>query len=342
MLSTSNLKSAQAATYFEKDDYYSQEQGPNRSRWFGQGAEQLNLSGSVEQETFQQVLQGKSPEGQPLFSRRIDIAIRRAATDFTFSAPKSVSVAALVQGDSRVIQAHHTAVDRALHVLEERYAQTRVTTETGRRTVQTGNLVAAVFPHGTSREAEPQLHSHCVVMNATQLENGSWYSFSNDSAIMNKKLLGQIYQNELAVELKKAGYEIEQREHGQFDIKGYSPELLETFSTRRAQIEALVAEWKASGKTVRDTDGHPIRSELLLREVANLQTRKVKPQIIEAGQLLQNWQAVLAMKGLSLPELPVEQVATEEPQNNPKHSRCHYRCDLPLRRTRCHLQNHRH
>ena len=165
MLSTSNLKSAQAATYFEKDDYYSQVEGPNQSRWVGEGAERLNLNGGVEQETFQQVLQGKSPDGQPLFSRRTDPTTRRAATDFTFSAPKSVSVAALVQGDQRVIQAHHAAVDRALQVLEERYAQTRVTTENGRQTVQTGNLIAAIFPHGTSREAEPQLHSHCVVMN---------------------------------------------------------------------------------------------------------------------------------------------------------------------------------
>ena len=311
MLSTSNLKSAQAATYFEKDDYYSHEEGPNESRWFGVGAEQLQLTGGVKQETFQQVLNGKAPDGQPLFSRKIDPAKRRAATDFTFSAPKSVSVAALVQGDRRVVEAHRRAVDRTLQVLEDRYSETRVTTDIGRRTVKTGNLIAAIFPHGTSREAEPQLHSHCVVMNATQLKNGGWYSFLNDSAIMNKKLLGQIYQNELAVELKKIGYEVEQREHGQFDIKSYSPELLETFSTRRGQIESLMAKWRASGKVVRDADGKAIRSELLLREVANLKTRKAKPQIVEAGQLLQSWQSVLAMRGMRLPELPGEQAAVE-------------------------------
>ena len=149
-------------------------------------------------------------------------------------------------------------------------------------------------------------------MNATQLENGSWYSFSNDSAIMNKKLLGQVYQNELAVALKKIGYEVEQRAHGQFDIKGYSPELLKTFSTRRGQIEALMEQWQASGKTVRDAEGNRIQSDLLLREVANLQSRKAKPQIIEAGQLLQSWRAVLAMQGLSLPELPGAMRAVEE------------------------------
>ena len=128
---------------------------------------------------------------------------RRAATDFTFSAPKSVSVAGLVQGDSRVIEAHHLAVERTLAILEERYAETRVMTANGRRIVGTGNIIAAVFAHGTSREAEPQLHSHCVVMNATQIENGRWYGLLNDSAISNKKLLGQIYQNELACELKR-------------------------------------------------------------------------------------------------------------------------------------------
>ena len=311
MLSTSNLKSAQAASYFEKDDYYSHEDGPNHSRWVGKGAEQLDLVGGVDQETFQELLKGKSAGGQPLFSRRINPEKRRAATDFTFSAPKSVSVAALVQGDQRVVEAHRMAVDRTLQVLEERFAQTRVTTETGRQTVRTGNLIAAVFPHGTSREAEPQLHSHCVVINATQLENGSWYSFSNDSAIMNKKLLGQVYQNELAVALKKIGYAVEQRAHGQFDIQGYSPELLKTFSTRRGQIEALMAQWQASGKTVRDAEGNRIQSDLLLREAANLQTRKAKPQIVEAGQLLQSWRAVLAMQGLSLPELPGEETGKQ-------------------------------
>ena len=304
MLSSSNLKSAQASSYFEKDDYYSKEEGPGGSRWLGKGATWLGLEGGVDQEQFTQILRGQSPDGAVLFSRKLDQSKRRAATDFTFSAPKSVSVAGLVQGDDRVIEAHQLAVERTLAILEDRYAETRVMTANGRRIVGTGNIIAAVFAHGTSREAEPQLHSHCVVMNATQIENGRWYGLLNDSAISNKKLLGQIYQNELAFELKQMGYEIEQREHGQFDIKGYSEELLKTFSTRRGQIETLMAEWKESGRVVRDADGNAINSEVLLREAANLKTRKVKPQVTEAGELLQNWKAVLAMRGLELPPIP--------------------------------------
>ena len=312
MLSSSNLKSAQASSYFEKDDYYSNEEGPGGSRWLGKGAERLGLAGGVEQAQFTEILKGKAPNGELLFSRKLNQKKRRAATDFTFSAPKSVSVAGLVQGDERVVAAHHLAVERTLAILEDRYAETRVMTAQGRRIVGTGNIIAAVFAHGTSREAEPQLHSHCVVMNATQIENGRWYSLLNDSAIANQKLLGQIYQNELACELKSIGYEIERREHGQFDIKGYSEELLKTFSTRRGQIEALVAEWQASGKVIRDADGRPLRTDALIREAANLKTRKAKPQITAAGELLQNWQAVIAMKGLALPPIPGEQTQASE------------------------------
>ncbi|MEO1445125.1 MAG: MobF family relaxase [Cyanobacteria bacterium J06635_11] len=322
MLSSSNLKSGQADSYFEQDDYYSKEEGPGGSRWLGKGAEKLGLKGGVEKKDFSQVLKGRSPSGQLLFSREVNQKKRRAATDFTFSAPKSVSVAGLVQGDGRVIDAHHLAVERTLAILEERYAETRVMTVTGRKKIGTGNLIAAVFAHGTSREAEPQLHSHCVVMNATQVENGKWYSFLNDSAIAHKKLLGQIYQNELAVELQKLGYEIEQREHGQFDIKGYSKELLETFSTRRGQIEDLVAKWQATGKVLKDSNGQPISEERLLYEVATLKTRKAKPQIIEAGKLLKNWNTILTMKGLTLPALPTETIlqsgdAPEETAGSP-------------------------
>ena len=312
MLSSSNLKSAQASAYFEKDDYYSKEEGPGGSHWLGKGAEQLGLEGGVEQEQFTEILKGTAPNGEALFSRKLDQKKRRAATDFTFSAPKSVSVAGLVQGDERVIAAHHLAVEKTLAILEERYAETRVMTAQGRRIVGTGNIIAAVFAHGTSREAEPQLHSHCVVMNATQIENGRWYGLLNDSAVANKKLLGQIYQNELACELKQLGYEIEQREHGQFDIKGYSEELLKTFSTRRGQIEALVEQWQASGKVVRDADGNAISSDALIKEAANLKTRKAKPQITAAGELLQNWQAVIAMKGLELPPIPGEQTQVSD------------------------------
>ncbi|MEO1404228.1 MAG: MobF family relaxase, partial [Cyanobacteria bacterium J06635_1] len=309
MLSTSNLSAHQAAHYYSKEDYYSQEEGVSPSRWMGKGAQILGLSGDVDTETFRQMLRGQTPDGQAMFSRKVDPDKRRAATDFTFSAPKSVSIAALVQQDERVLKAHHQAVAKALSVLEERYAQTRISTETGRQRVTTQNLVTAVFTHGTSREVEPQLHSHCVVMNATQLPNGRWFSFSNEQAIANKKLLGQLYQNELAHLLQQQGYQIEQKPHGQFELKDYSTELLKAFSTRRKQILALLEQWEAEGKKPTASNGKEIQSEMLLREAANLKTRKNKPKLTKADRLVKGWKVFVQLKGFELPELPKGEVA---------------------------------
>ena len=309
MLSTSNLSAHQAAHYYSKEDYYSQEEGVSPSRWLGEGAKKLNLSSDVDAETFQQLLRGQTPDGQNLFSRKVNIDKRRAATDFTFSAPKSVSIAALVQQDERVVKAHHQAVAKAFSVLEERYAQTRISTETGRQRIKTGNLITAVFTHGTSREVEPQLHSHCVVLNATQLDDGRWFSFSNEQAIANKKLLGQLYQNELAHLLKQQGYQIDPKAHGQFELKGYAPELLKAFSTRRKQILSLLQEWESEGKKPTASNGKEIQSEMLLREAANLKTRKNKPKVTSAERLLKGWKAFVQLKGFELPELPGEGVA---------------------------------
>ncbi len=240
------------------------------------------------------MLSGHAPGGQSLTGKAVDPEKRRAATDFTFSAPKSVSVAALVQQDERVLEAHHQAVAKALSVLEERYAQTRVSTEAGRTRVMTGNIAAALFTHSTSREAEPQLHSHCVVMNATQLEDGRWFSLSNEAAIANQKLLGQIYQNELAVALRQQGYQIEPKAHGQFELTGYSPELLKAFSTRRQQILKLIEEWEATGS----------ENNRATRETATLVSRKRKPKEVDEGLLQRGWNALIQLKGLELPELP--------------------------------------
>ena len=129
-------------------------------------------------------------------------------------------------------------------------------------------------------------------------------SFSNEQAIANKKLLGQLYQNELSHLLKQQGYDIEPKAHGQFELKGYDPELLKAFSTRRKQILSLLEEWESEGKKPTDSNGKEIQSEMLLREAANLKTRKNKPKVTSAGRLLKGWKAFVQLKGFELPELP--------------------------------------
>ena len=96
-----------------------------------------------------------------------EVANRRIFYDFTFSPPKSVSIAALVGNDPRIVDAHHRGVEAALRELEQ-FAGTRV--HAGERMTDrtTANIVCAIFRHDTSRALDPHLHSHCIVFNATR------------------------------------------------------------------------------------------------------------------------------------------------------------------------------
>src|SRR6516162_6363719 len=117
MLSIKNLTSSeQAAHYYERDDYYLGDQERSPSAWQGDGAKALGLSGPVDRDAFTALLEGQLPDGTEL-PRRPDQK-RRPGFVLTFSAPKSVAIAALVQGDTRVIEAHEKAVATALRHLE--------------------------------------------------------------------------------------------------------------------------------------------------------------------------------------------------------------------------------
>lgn len=276
MLSISNVSPEQGANYFKQDNYYSKEEAAEQSQWFGKGAASLELSGHVESEPFKNLLEGYSPDRKKTLSgKKINPEKHRAGVDLTFSAPKSVSLAALMGGDTRLVQAHRIAVERTLKIIEQQYAQTRAWDSLQQRHVNTGNLVVAQFHHTTSREKDPQLHTHCVVLNCTQLENGQWRALTNEELYNNKMLLGAIYRNELAYEARRLGYEIEASSDELFEIKGYTRVQLEWFSKRRQQILELVGPNATAAQ----------------KEWATLQTRAKKGKELPHEEQLGWWQA---------------------------------------------------
>lgn len=161
MMSIAQVRSAGSAGnyYTDKDNYYVL--GSMGERWAGRGAEQLGLQGSVDKDVFTRLLEGKLPDGADLSRMQDGSNKHRPGYDLTFSAPKSVSVMAMLGGDKRLIDAHNQAVDFAVRQVEA-LASTRVMTDGQSETVLTGNLVMALFNHDTSRDQEPQLHTHAV------------------------------------------------------------------------------------------------------------------------------------------------------------------------------------
>ncbi len=145
---------------------------------------------------FEGLLNGELPNGIVL--KRGQEGKHQPGWDLTFSAPKSVSLLALVGDDSRVMEAHNEAVTAALRYLEATTAQARIKQE-GKTTIETtGNWIIARFNHDTSRELDPQLHTHAVVINATQRADGEWRALSSKEMFRAKMLGGAIYRAELA------------------------------------------------------------------------------------------------------------------------------------------------
>ena len=240
---------SQGASYYERDGYYAKDSPEHRaaSGWAGQGAAELGLEGPVDPDTFQAVLEGEVPDGsgKRLGRRMGDGEIHhRPGRDLTFSAPKSVSLAALVGGDARIVEAHDRAVGRALDWFEKNAAETRTQDSATGRMVRTGDqrTVIATFRHETSRNLDPALHTHSVIANMLLGDDGKWRTMANESLYASKMLLGALYRSELAGELKKLGYGIE-RTHsdGRFEIAGVSRHIIDAYSTRRAEIEAAMA-----------------------------------------------------------------------------------------------------
>lgn len=268
MLSISTVSAGGASSYYTKDGYYTQEQG----EWQGKGAEALGLSGPVDKEQFTNLLEGKSPDGSQEFIKAGGNGEHRAGLDLTFSAPKSVSVLSEVVGDERVKEAHDKAVSSTLDYVEKNYSQARQKEDGESRHVDTGNLVIAKFDHNLSRELDPQLHTHSVIANITQREDGQWRALSNEQLYDNKMMLGQHYRNELAANLKELGYTCKSDEKGLFEVQGVDQKLMDHFSQRKEQIDQKVAEFKEAGK-------YENLSEPEIREKACLASRSAKQDV---------------------------------------------------------------
>ena len=183
-----------------------------------------------------------------------------------------------VAGDRRLIAAHGAAVKTALAHVERHMAATRIRDGTNVRREQTNNLIIASFQHGTSRAQDPQLHTHNVIMNATQSEDGSWRSLEPRAIYQLQKEIGAIYRQELAHKVRELGYDIETSKGSMFEIKDVSSEVMTAFSTRTGQIEAALAKRGTTMET----------ASAMERQIATLDTREAKIAIDHA-ELIKNW-----------------------------------------------------
>ncbi len=275
---SSAISASQAQTYHQKEftakeqNYWSQGNAV-QGEWQGKLAEQFGLSGSVGPEEFARLSQGQHPftavqlvqhraarQYKDEHGKMVTSMEHRAGWDATFSAPKSVSLTALVGGDNRVRVAHREAVIVALRELEY-YTQARIGGNHPAET--TGKFVAAKFEHDTARPvdgyAAPQLHTHAVVFNMTERGDGQPRALQERALFQSQQFATAVYQSELTYRLSRLGYELVPGRSGAPEIKGYTQEYLDASSPRSQQIREHMEKLGMESKAAAQIAAHATR-----------------------------------------------------------------------------------
>jgi conjugative relaxase-like TrwC/TraI family protein len=236
-----------SARYYTR--YLAQDGPEAEGVWLGRQAHALGLDGAVATGDLEALLSGHDPStgvqlGRTLVDRigpKGKLIRAVAGFDATFSAPKSVSILWALTGDAGLVEAHDVAVRATLDYLERHGATTRVRVHDRRQFPDANGLTMAVFQQGTSREDDPQLHTHVVVSGKVTAPDGRWLALDGRYLKKHQRSLGGLYQSVLRAELAhRLGVTWEPIVNGQAEIAGIPPELLQAFSKRTAQVEALL------------------------------------------------------------------------------------------------------
>jgi conjugative relaxase-like TrwC/TraI family protein len=274
-LSANQAQSYHTKEFTAKEQNYWSQRGVIAGEWQGQLRSRFDLSEYVTPEEFARLSQGQHPQtGEQLVRQRasyqytdadgktVKTMEHRAGWDATFSAPKSVSLTALVGGDENVRRAHRAAVETALEQLEQ-YTQARIGGNHPAET--TARFLAAKFEHDTARPVDgyvaPQLHTHAVIFNMTERENGQYRALQERGLFQSQQFATSIYQSELTYRLRQLGYEITVGRSGAPEIKGYTQDYLDASSPRSQQIREYLERTGRTGAEAAEIAAHSTRDK---------------------------------------------------------------------------------
>ena len=291
MMSVAPVASAgEAAGYYSNsDNYYFL--GSLQSLWMGEGAKELGLEGNVRGDDLTAVLEGRLPDGSRLGKEVNGQHVHRPGHDLTFSAPKSVSILALIGNDKEMVEAHNHAVRVAAGYVEK-LISARDTKDGVTSIVHTGKMVAAAYTHDTSRNLDPQLHTHLLIANMTEYA-GKWKALATDyihnagfieTVMKHQVTLGKIYRSALRERVEALGHEVEEvGKHGMWEIRGVPEDVRDEYSSRGREIQGAVGA----------------EATLRSRDVAAKDTRRAKVDPSRM-RLMERWLGQMKEKGFDL------------------------------------------
>lgn len=266
-----------------RDEYYAGAGGEGGGIWWSSSSTIVRDGAPVEKDVFRDLCAGLDPSTGD--SHRTAKGLvrgagekHRAGWDLTFSAPKSASLlwaAGSKEQREAIRAAHGAAVAEALRFIdEEGLVEVRLGAGGTRRERATDTLVAR-FDHYTSRAGDPNLHTHCVLLNVARSPDGKCRTLEPRPLYRWTKVVGAAYRLRLAERLREHGFRTREAGRGQIEIAGVPQPLIDRFSKRGAEIEA------ATGDRADATSRQ--------KEVANLATRQGKDRLPTGAELEALW-----------------------------------------------------
>lgn len=303
-----NLSAQHALEYFKDDmqkkeakglDYYAQE---DSGVWFGKTAERLGfIDKKFSEKDYKGVMEGKFSYFDTNIGKTVNVDLTKnsknkehhAGIEITLSAPKSVSIMAEVFKDNRVRDAHTMALNSVMEYIQNNLVYTRSSKDGKMQLEKVDNLLAIKFTHHTSRNHDPQLHTHILLANIIIDKHGKVKTAEHTSIFECERFIRELYYNELANNLMQLGHEVEwQKKVTQMapEIKGIPKEFNDFFSTRRKQIEDFAKQHNIS---LEDAEA---------LEFGCLATRKAKDNSIGVDELSPVWLEKVKSLGINIDE----------------------------------------
>ncbi len=212
------------------------------AQWMGTQSRLLGLVGEVEQQKFEQLLDGYLPGT----SQRIRCVHKHGrenlAVDFLLCPPKSFSMHALK--DPGLFDVHMEACSQTLAVTEERYCLLRKFLDGRQQNIRGNGFIAVAIPHWASRVREMLLHTHLLIFNGVQRPDGEWRAL-DDRQLSYAEWQGVFYRRVLSKLTEQRGYRIRETRFQDggysFEFEGVTRSQIEHFSTRSKQITEAAA-----------------------------------------------------------------------------------------------------
>jgi conjugative relaxase-like TrwC/TraI family protein len=277
-------QSATAASkyYYEKDPVYEK----NNSRWLGGGCEAIGLEAGavVLKDDFNNIIRGNDLSGGQIVQDTYSAAGRtehRAGVDFVFSDPKSVSIMEHLAGDERIKAARSAAIEDVVKHVDDNYIAYRETVNYQVNVIHAeGKGIFSAYEHSTSRENDPNSHTHVLICNMVQRDDGFYRALYNDDIFKNQKEITAVYNASMAKGLSELGYAIEIKPNGLYEVAGVPKELIDTFSKRTANIKQAEAEFLDNNNV--------LETNPKIQVIATLETRPEKSDLTKEF-LLDSW-----------------------------------------------------